>query len=284
MNRTKLYGICLVKNEDDIIAQSLTYATQHCDRIFVLDNGSTDETWHIVQGLAQQNSAIVPFEQTLKPFSNGLRGIVYNAVHGELSEDDWWFILDADEFLAEDPRPVIETAVRERADFIHSWFAQFFFTERDLEAWEERKDRRDLPIFDRRRYYVIDWQEPRLFRNQPHWHGNVGVMGFVPDSLKRVCSRRILNRHYQFRDPEQIEKRLRLRYGHPLFAEHVQSSDWRSVIRDSRGLNFYREGEPLRFSVSGLSFYYRHAARDTYHHALRRLRGLLARKSNGGAQ
>src|SRR5215813_10483097 len=97
MHRVKLYGICLVKNEDDVIAQTLTYATQYCDRIFVLDNGSTDETWHIVLRLAQQNSAIVPFEQTLQPYGDWLRAMVYNAVHGELSADDWWLILDSDE-------------------------------------------------------------------------------------------------------------------------------------------------------------------------------------------
>src|SRR5579864_5160597 len=158
MNRGKLYGLCLVKNEDDIIAQSLTYAAQYCDRIFVLDNGSTDETWGIVQLLAQHNKAVVPFKQTSKPFSNGLRAMVYNAMHRDLSEDDWWLILDSDEFLAEDPRPVIETALKEGADIVKTWHIQFCFTEKDLEAWEQRRDRRDIPIFDRRRYYKINWQ------------------------------------------------------------------------------------------------------------------------------
>src|SRR5215469_5799531 len=187
----KLNAITLVKDEDDIIAQSLRYATQYCDRIFVLDNGSTDETWDIVQSLAHQNQAIVPFEQTSRPYGDGLRGIVYNAVHGQLSDDDWWLILDADEFPAEDPRPAIETAVRERADIIYTWHVQFFFTEKDLENWEQGRDRRDVPIFHRRRYYHINTQEPRLFRNRIRSYPNVRVKDFVPDCLRRVCSRRI---------------------------------------------------------------------------------------------
>ena len=274
MSRISLFAICLVKNEDDIIAQTLTYATRYCDRIFVLDNGSTDETWHVVQQLAQQCSAIVPFGQTLKPFADGLRGMVYETVHGELSDDDWWLILDSDEFLAEDPRPVIQTAVKEGAGIINTWQIMFGFTERDLEAWEQGKDRRDIPIFDRRRYYLINQQEPRLFRNRTQWYPDVGVQDFVPDCVRRICSRRVFNRHYQFRDPEQIGKRLRLRYGHSLFPE-VQSVDWRSEIWDSRGLNYYEEGAPWRFSASGLLYYYRHRAGAKYHGAINRLRKLL---------
>src|SRR5215470_10715399 len=100
MSRGRIFGICLVKNEDDIIAESLIFAAKHCDRIFVIDNGSTDGTWNIVQRLAQESSTIVPFARTLEPFDNSLRSNVYNAMHSGLSDDDWWLILDADEFLA----------------------------------------------------------------------------------------------------------------------------------------------------------------------------------------
>jgi glycosyltransferase involved in cell wall biosynthesis len=256
MNRVRIYGICLVKNEDDIIAQTLTFATRHCERIFVLDNGSTDETWNIVKDLARKNSAIVPFLQTTEPFDNGLRAQVYNAVRRELSDNDWWLILDGDEFLAEDPGPVIEVAVRSRADIINTWQIQFYFTERDLQAWEQGQDRRDRPIFERRRHYLINWQESRLFPNNPHRDWDAGVGYRVPNGLTRVCRRRILNRHYQYRDPDQMNKRLRLRHGHRQFT-HVRSLDWQAVIRDSRGLNFHRDGDPWRFSPSGLLYFYR---------------------------
>jgi hypothetical protein len=235
--------------------------------------------------LAQQNTAIVPFEQTLKPYGDWLRAMVYNAVHSELSQDDWWLILDSDEFLAEDPRPVIETAVGERANIVNTWQIQFYFTERDLEAHEQGEDSRDIPIFNRRRYYLINWQENRLFLNQPHRSWNTAISIKTPDGPIQVCSRRILNRHYQFRDPDQIKKRLHLRYGNPLFP-HVPSPDWRSVIRDSRKLNFYREGDPWRFSASGILYYYRRSlsreARLKYQWGLRQLQGLLTPRSIWG--
>jgi glycosyltransferase involved in cell wall biosynthesis len=146
-----LYGICLVKDESDIIGESLSFAARYCEQIFVIDNGSTDGTWDIVQALASQSSTIVPFEQTLEPFDIGMRSRVYNTVHRDLSDEDWWLILDADEFLAEDPRPVIDGAAHAGADTVRTWQIQFYLTERDAEEYERGNGDRDKSIFDPRR-------------------------------------------------------------------------------------------------------------------------------------
>jgi glycosyltransferase involved in cell wall biosynthesis len=282
MHQAHIDAICLVKNEDDVIAQSLLFATQYCDRIFVIDNGSTDDTWTIVNDLARQNPVIVPFEQTLSPYGDWLRARVFNEIHSKRPDDHWWMILDADEFFAEDPRVAIDAAVRQRADLITTWQIQFYFTDRDLHAWTEGKDCREEPIVSRRRYYQINWQEPRLFRNrsQRRWDTQASIK--VPDGLSRTSSYRPLNRHYQFRDPEQMNKRVTLRYGHPLFP-HVQSAEWRAHIRDSRSLKFHRDDDAWHFSASGLARFYRKTA---YHRllaachggALRRARRILASK------
>jgi hypothetical protein len=133
-----------------------------------------------------------------------------------------------------------------------------------------------MPIFERRRYYLINWQEPRLFRNQagPGW--DVKINNGVPNGLKRVWQRRVLNRHYQYRDPVQIEKRLKLRFGHSSFRAHVTSTDWKSAISDSRKLNYYTEGGSWRFSLSGVIYYYRktvlYTLQGKWRGAMRRLR------------
>jgi glycosyltransferase involved in cell wall biosynthesis len=265
----RIHGICLVKNEDDIIAQSLAYAAQFCNRIYVIDTGSTDQTWTIVNDLARRNGNIVPFEQTREPYGDWLRARVFNEMHNRLPEDDWWLILDADEFLVADPRAAVEIAVKQGADVVATWQIQFYFTERDLEAWTRGEDSREAPIFSRRRYYQINWQEPRLFRNRPQrrWDTNASIK--LPDGPHRVSSHRPLNRHYQFRDPEQMKKRLALRYGHTLFP-HVRSPEWRNQIRDSRTLNFYRDEDSWRFSPAGLLYFYR---RQAYYRVTSTLRG-----------
>ena len=267
----KLYGICQVKNEDDIIAQTLTYALRHCTKIFVIDNGSTDETWNIVQSLSEQYPQIVPLLRTYERYSEGQRALAYNKYHSELSDQDWWLILDADEFLAEDPQPVIQRAMRDKADIIRTWQIQFFYTDVDHQAWLDGKDSRNTPIFVRRRYYNINWSEDRLFRNDPARPWDIKINGGIRDGLTKFCRRRILNRHYQYRDPEQIQKRLALRFGHPSFL-HVTNLDWQSVVICSRQLNYYKEGEPWHFSASGLIYYYRFVLKSLYRAVVRRLR------------
>ena len=49
----KIHGLCVVKNEADIIEQTLRSAATWCDWIYVLDNGSSDGTWEKVQRLAR---------------------------------------------------------------------------------------------------------------------------------------------------------------------------------------------------------------------------------------
>ena len=251
--RRKLYAICLVKNEDDIIVQTLNHAKRYCDRIFVLDNGSVDRTWDYVQELSKADSGIVPFGQALEPYARNLRAHVYYELGPQLSENDWWLILDADEFLAEDPQPIIRQAIREGADVIRSWQIDFRITDVDLRAWEEGKDSRNRPIMERRLFYRIRSQERRLFRNRRQL---LWPSGNVPKGLGKACRRLIMNRHYRFRDPPQIQKRLQQR---PLPSKYKGgfNPDWGIMVWDSRKLDFHKKGEPWRFHLLQVSRYYR---------------------------
>lgn len=279
----RLYAICLVKNEEDIIGECLKHAIQFCDKIVVIDNGSTDKTWGIVQSLAHQDARIIPFTRTDEPYRDSLRAMGYNAFRCELTEGDWWLVLDADEFLAEDPRPNIEEAMRQDADLIKAWFMQFYYTDSDYLAWQEGNENRYKPIIERRRYYSINWQEYRMFRNHPEltWDAKSGP-SYFPDGLKRVSSRRVVIRHYQFRDPEQIERRLKLRHGQTSFAAHVSSEDWRKVIRDSSKLCQFRDDAPWEFTIRGVSYYYRkrlmNDLRRIFHGAVKKFQHVFGAK------
>jgi glycosyltransferase involved in cell wall biosynthesis len=251
-----LAATCVVADEGDIIAQTLAHAATFCDRIYVVDNGSTDDTWHTVRRMAATDARIVPFLQTDQPYSDGLRALAYNAFRRDFSDHDWWLVLDGDEQLAEPPGPVIAAADAAGAGVIWAWQAQFYFTERDLADWEAGRDDRSTPITRRRRYYAIDWQEPRLFRNRPgqSWDGKAYPK--LPPGLGPRARRLILNRHYQFRDPPQIALRVARRHGRPGFARHVASPDWHSYLRPAASLLEHREGAPLRFRARDLLRFY----------------------------
>ena len=241
----KLYAICVAKNEDDIIAQCLIHALSFCDRLFIIDNGSSDQTWETVNHLAKEHPQIVPFLQTFEPFRDSIRSLVYNQYYQELSDQDWWLRLDADEFLVEDPRPALQQANQEKADFIQAWQAQFYYTDLDYKNWQAGKENSSQSITERRRYYAVDWREYRFFRNQPDQVWEETTAPQWPNGLKKIASQRVINRHYQYRDPEQIEKRLKQRYGHVQF-QHITTTDWKTEIRSAQSLDYYQPGQPLK--------------------------------------
>jgi hypothetical protein len=57
----------------------------------------------------------------------------------------------------------------------------------------------------------------------------------------------LFNRHYQYRDPIQIQRRLELRHGDRHFP-HESSPDWHSVIRASADLHLAVDGQPWHHS------------------------------------
>ena len=65
MSPFKIYSLLLVKNEADIIRESLMAAIQWSDKVIVIDNGSTDGTWEIVQELAKQDPRIVAYMRSI---------------------------------------------------------------------------------------------------------------------------------------------------------------------------------------------------------------------------
>src|SRR5215216_2514361 len=127
----RIFGLCLVKNEADIIRTSLRESRKWCDRIFVFDNGSNDGTWELVNNVAREDEGIVAFKQDGRPFDDALRAEIFNAFRGEARKGDWWCRLDADEFYIDDPRAFL----RGRRPLHHSvWGLNFdyFLTEEHL--------------------------------------------------------------------------------------------------------------------------------------------------------
>ncbi|MGE3962240.1 MAG: glycosyltransferase family 2 protein [Dehalococcoidia bacterium] len=226
----RIHGLMLVKDEADIIRETIEDALPWCDAIYVFDNGSTDGTWECVQELAQRQPNVEAFRQDPRPFTQSLRGEIFRHYRHRARPGDWWCILDGDEFYIDDPREFL-AGVPARFGEVWSSSFQYYFTEIDRERYA-RNPQAFLaePVTQRLRYYLNNWSESRFIR---HHDGLVwpsdreGRPGYRrPVGIGATYPRRIRLKHYQYRSPEQIDARLRSRMAIAGSYRHEHQADW----------------------------------------------------------
>jgi glycosyltransferase involved in cell wall biosynthesis len=228
----KIHGLCLVKNEADIIEYSLGEASRWCNFIYVLDNGSTDETWRLVRELAVANPRIVPWKSETIPFDNALRGLIFAEFRNRAKPGDWWCRLDADEIYIDPPRDFL-TAVPARFQVVWAAHLQYYLTAQELERFQSLDEERPPKISTANlpRHYLANSSEARFFR---HRDGLVWDGGAWPRHVGLVSPRRIRLKHFQNRSPAQIQSRLDTRHlaiaqGNVDFP-HIVHKNWREAL------------------------------------------------------
>ncbi len=236
----KVHALCIVKNEADVLQEALISALHWCDHIYVFDNGSNDGTWELVKEIAKQHLQIVPYKQDDVLFSSALRADIFNAFRVNAGPQDWWCRLDADEFYIDDPR-IFLAKIPDRFQTVWSASLNYYFTDRDGTSYREDPVRfLATPVQERLRYYLNNWGELRFFRHSDKiiWTrtedcgGFPGVMFTAPAYPVRIWLK-----HYQYRSPDQIERRLRTR--RPAMEAstgflHEVTPNWRAAIATKR--------------------------------------------------
>jgi hypothetical protein len=224
----RIHGMSLVKNEADVIGQSLEAAAAWADSIYVYDNGSDDGTWEIVRELAATHPQIVPYKQDSTPYAQSLRRELFERYRG--APGDWWGIVDADEFYIDDPRGFL-APIPERFGEIWSASFEYYFTDVDAARYDEDPTAYadDVPVGDKCKHYINNWSEPRFFRDteRVEW-----AEGGWPEGLGPAYPERIRLKHYQYRSPQQIQRRIDLRreaLERGSFM-HEMLPDWRQAI------------------------------------------------------
>jgi glycosyltransferase involved in cell wall biosynthesis len=208
----RIHCVSVVRDEADIIGYNLDAALRWADAIHVLDNGSTDGTWEILQDYAAREPRVVVAGRYEGKFDNRLRGEVANRAAASARSGDWWCRLDADEFYVDDPREFLSD-IPSRFGVVRNVSITYYFTDVDLRAYEA-----DPAGYvanwspEMIRYYRANWSERRFIRHRPDvpwdgaWPHGSGELG--------VALPRIWLRHYQYRSPPQIERRLQTRITH----------------------------------------------------------------------
>lgn len=228
----EIFAIMLVKDEADIVQAVLKSASEWATKIFVLDNGSTDGTWEMIQSM--RNDIIVPWKQDLRPYTNGMRADVFNHFRSVAKPGDWWcFKLDADEFYAEDPRAFL-AGIPQRYQIVAKKSIDYYLTPGDVENYQF------TGIFDLDKTHITHigktcWAEQRFFRYRKNIIWDNSPDSHYPRHIGVLAPQTILVRHYQFRSPQQMQRRLDLRNslstkkeGHAF--KHVTQTDWHQLL------------------------------------------------------
>ena len=210
----RIRALCVVKNEADIIEQTLRAAASWADAIYVLDNGSHDGTWQAVQELARELPAVIPYKQNFRPFDDAIRGEILSHYIERAESEDWWCILDADEFYVDDPRQFLKEIPHRYKAVWHLQYI-YLFTDDELALYQwDPEQYHVLPVETRMRHYIVDeFSEMRFFR---HRDG----LTEIPVDARPVFSRRIRLKHFMYRSPEQITMRLETR------REPMERGEW----------------------------------------------------------
>lgn len=252
----RIHALCIVKNEADILQETLISALHWCDQIYVFDNSSDDGTWELVKKLAKQHLQIVPYKQDDVLFSDALRSDIFNAFRSNAGPQDWWCRLDADEFYIDDPRIFI-AKIPDHFRTVWSASLNYYFTDQDALSYQLAPVKfLQTPVQQRLRYYCNNWGELRFFRHSDDtvWTRIKDSGGYPPGMFQAPAYPvRIWVKHYQYRSPEQIERRLLTR--RPAMKAstdflHEMTPNWSTTIAAKRDAPLDFEDARPEFAAS----------------------------------
>lgn len=226
-----------------MIGHSLDDALRWVDAVHVLDNGSTDGTWELLEEYAAREPRIVlAGRHEEQPFRDGIRALAVQDVLADAEPGDWWARVDADEFAIDDPREIL-AGVAPELDVVHGVFVEYFFTEVELRAWEVDADAYLAGWTPQTlRHYLAMWAEIRFVRHRPGvpWRSSWPV----GSREAPAAPERVRFRHLQYRSPPQIERRVRARVESTVEGsfEHEKADPWSATGRPED--LYFREPAP----------------------------------------
>ncbi|MCW2600421.1 MAG: glycosyl transferase [Frankiales bacterium] len=231
MPTPKILAVLVVKDEVDVVERTIVDAARWAAHVLVLDNGSSDGTAAVLERIAEERPEVAFLGVDDRPFTDGLRAVAGDRGRHLARPGDWWCRLDADESIIGDPWEVLRQ-VHPPYDAVEGSMFKYYLTREDVEA-HDRDPAAWLgqPLEERLRWYRNDWAELRFLR---HRRGLRWVDTPWPEGTPRVSPLRVSFRHYQYRTPAQVERRLTVRADVAAFAhEHRFRTDWSSSLLES---------------------------------------------------
>ncbi len=230
----------LLRDEADVLAETLAHLLTWIDALHVYDLGSTDGTWDIVRGFAARDARVIPFKREPTVYHDGLRCVLFDRLRGGFTPGDWVLKIDADEFYPVPPPRFVRERLRPAEGMVHLQWYFFRLTTAEADAYDSGAvsvtEDRLRPISERRLFYKVSrYSEPRMFRYRPtmrwphttHWPYNAGLL----------ARERLPVLHYPHRDLPQMARRFALRAAmmrrNAAAGGHWKTPDWRGELVDA---------------------------------------------------
>lgn len=109
-------GMMFCKNEADIIEQTVRDAASKVDQLFISDDGSSDNSWKIIQSLKNEIDNITWIQREPNSKDAGQRQSLLNKIKLQFRPEDVFVqIIEADVFLLNEPRNFTQCAIEDIA-------------------------------------------------------------------------------------------------------------------------------------------------------------------------
>lgn len=225
----RVIGLTRVRNEEEIIKDTLDHWGQYCDEIFVYDDASTDRTVEIAR--AHPKVRVIEgreWKENREEEEWVHRQILLLRGKSEAGPDDWFCYFDADEFLYD----FSNYSLFKTHDAIACRLFDVYITPEDVEkSWKEREwigpEFREIVFFFKNspalRYYMPDQREVTLGEARVACHGTIKHFGkgFSVKHHEATCD-------YYINHFPKYSKKWRERRGR---AVHTQSDFNHKLIR-----------------------------------------------------
>jgi len=227
----------LVRDEDDILAETIENILKWIDFLYVFDTGSTDSTVEILREYARKDERVKIHFASPVVFNQNIRSALFEIYRGNFKNGDWIVKLDADEIYYVTPPDFVRNKLNNNESCVYLTWYYFRLTDNEVNGYESGRidihEDRKRSIIDRRRFYFVpEYSEPRMFlyRNTMSWGENLAF----PANAGYIAKERIPVLHYPHRDTLQMQKRFKLRSTvnktHGYAGRHWNIDDWRLEV------------------------------------------------------
>lgn len=187
MKKKKIWGHCLVRNEERWIWYALKSAIDHLDKILVWDTGSTDKTVEIVKAIKSPKIEFREFGPvTPETFVRARQEMLGK------TKSDWMFLLDGDEIWTKEGITAVVKAIQKKGDRIESIVVKTINFLGDVYHYQEEAAGR-YEIAGKKGHYnlrAINLKIPGLHAALPH--GQQGYFNGEDKPIQERDSKKIL--------------------------------------------------------------------------------------------